>query len=134
MPTPVTRLLLIVMFSLVIAGLPGWWASVWTPPTTIPLPASSVNALPVMVILLAPSPVWVKLASASLPMPRPTCPRFMKVSPLKVMLLAAETSTAAGIWPQCSRVASKSWQPLKQVPKAGCGQLPVMNVPLCWSA
>ena len=123
-----------VMFWLVIAGLLGWWASVWTPPTTIPLPASLVNVLPVMVMLLAPRPMPVASASASLPMPRPSWPRLVKVSPLKVMLLAAATCTAAGIWPQCCRAASKSWQPKKQLPKAGRCQLPVMNVPACWSA
>ena len=40
----------------------------------------------------------------------------------------------AGIWAQVLRVASKSWQPLLQPPNAGCCQVPVMNVPLCWSA
>ena len=95
-----TWLLLIVMFWLVIAGLLGWWASAWIPPTTIPLPASLLNVLPVTVMLLAPRPVPLAVASASLPTPRPTSPRSVNVSPLKVMLVAAETCTAAGIWSQ----------------------------------
>ena len=49
------------------------------------------------------------------------------MSPLKVTLVAAETWTAAGIWSQYSGVASKSWQPLKQLPNAGCCQVPVMK-------
>ncbi len=118
----------------VIAGLLGWWASVCTPPTTMPPPASSVNALPSMVMSLAPSPTPVALASASWPTPRPTCPSSRKASSLNVMLVAAETSTAAGIWSQSSLAASKSWQPKKQLPNAGCCQVPLMNVPLCWSA
>ena len=129
-----TWLLLIVMFWSVIAGLLGWWASAWIPPTTIPSPASSLNVLPVMLMLLAPRPVPLAVASASWPTPRPTSPRSVNVSPLKVMPVAAETCTAAGIWSQSCRVASNSWQPLKQPPKEGCDQVPVMNAPFCWSA
>src|ERR1700722_13327964 len=123
-----------VMFWSVIAGLLGWWALAWTPPTTIPSPASSLNVVPVMVMLLVPRPVPLALASASCPTPRPTSPRSVNVSPLKVMPVAAETCTAAGIWSQSFLVASKNWQPLKQLPNEGCDQVPAMNAPFCWSA
>src|ERR1019366_9112563 len=43
-----------------------------------------------MVMPLAPSPVPLAVASASFPTPSPTWPSPVNVSPLKVMLLAAE--------------------------------------------
>src|SRR5438045_1680687 len=101
---------------------------------TIPLPASLLNVLPVMVMLFAPRPGPLGLASGSWPTPRPASPRLVNVSPLKVMPVAAETCTAAGIWSQASRVASNCWQPLKQLPNDGRDQLPVTNAPACWSA
>src|SRR5690242_12923553 len=125
-----------VMFWLVIAGLDGWWASGWTPPTTMPAPESSLKVLPDTVTPEAPSPTPEAWAFASLPMPRPTWPRWEKVSPVKVMPLAAETCTAAGTWLQLLRAASKSWHPDWQdvMKSEGCEKVRPRNAPLCWSA
>src|SRR6266545_4725690 len=118
------------MSRLTIEGLDGWCASGCTPPTTIPAPDRSVKVLCRTVTLEAPRPTPESLALASLPMPRPTWPRWRKVLSLKVMLVAA------GACHQPFRAASNSWQPdWHEVRKSdGCWTARAMNVPLCWLA
>ena len=125
-----------VMSRLVIAGFDGWWASGRTPPTTMPAPESSVKVLRSTVIDDAPRPTPDACAFASLPMPSATWPRWVKVLPLNVIPVAAETWTAAGACAQLLRAPSNSgqpdWQELRKSPGmvAAAGR----NVPLCWLA
>src|SRR4051812_33434188 len=122
-----------VMSWLVIAALDGWWASGCTPPTTMPEPESSENVLPVTLTEEAPRPTPEACASGLLPMPRPTWPRWEKVSPVKLIPRAAETWTAAGTWLQLLRAASNSWQPdWQDVRKSeGCVKVRPRKAPLC---
>ncbi|MFD0441549.1 hypothetical protein ACFQ10_01075 [Streptomyces indonesiensis] len=78
---------------------------------TMPAPESSMKVLPWTVIPDVPRPTPEAWAFASLPMPRATWPRWVKVSPVKVISVAAETCTAAGIWCQPLRAPSNSRQP-----------------------
>ncbi len=80
----------------------------------------------VTVMPVAPRPTPLACALASLPMPMAVCPRLTKREPVKVMVSAAETCTAAGIWNQFGRVASNSRQPWWQEVKAGRFQSPAM--------
>src|SRR5690349_12857843 len=104
----------------------GWCASARTPPATIALAEVRLNVDPVTVIELAPRPTPEACALASLPIPRAVCPRLTNWSLLKVMVFAADTWTAAGIWDQLGRVASNWVQPDWQEPNAGHDQLPAM--------
>ena len=63
------------------------------------MPPAELRAIsdPVTVMLLAPKPTPLAWALASLPMPMAVCPRLTNWEPLKLMVLAAETCTAAGI-------------------------------------
>src|SRR5690349_1106631 len=121
-----TRLLLKVMSRLVILVSLGWCASACTPPATIAPPESLVNVDPVTVMELAPNPTPLAWAFASLPMPSATWPRLTNWSPLKLMVFAADTCTAAGIWFQCGRVDSNTVHPFVHEPNAGHDQLPEM--------
>ena len=102
----------------------GWWASARTPPTTMPPAELRAISERVTVMLLAPRPTPLAWALASLPMPMAVCPRLTNCESLKVMLLAAEICTAAGICCQFGRVASNCGQPLWQEVKLGQLQLP----------
>src|SRR6185503_5468015 len=126
------ELLLTVMFRLTMRESLGWWASARTPPTTMAPAESRVNVEPVTVTELAPSPTPLACAFASLPMPSAVCPRLRNWSLVKVMVLAADTWTAAGIWLQLGRVASNCWQPDVHEPNDGQDQLPAMKAPVCW--
>src|SRR5690348_15247807 len=120
------ELLLIVMFRFVIRESLGWWASARTPPTTMAPAELRANTDRVTVMELAPRPTPEAWALGSLPMPRAVCPRLVNWSLSNVMLLAAETWTAAGIWLHCGRVASNCTQPEVHDPKVGHDQLPPM--------
>ena len=69
-------------------------------------------------------------------MPMAVCPRLTNWESLKVMVLAAETCTAAGIWLQFGRVASNCGQPSWQEVSASAGRPRCRrcSAPVCWSA
>src|SRR5690349_17284381 len=121
------------MSRLTMRGSLGWCASARTPPATIALAEVRVNVDPVTVIELAPRPTPDACALASLPMPSAVCPRLTNWSPEKVMVFAADTWTAAGIWYQFGRVASNWMQPDRHAVIAGHDQFPAMYAPVCWS-
>src|SRR3954466_5818705 len=106
-----TTLLLIVRSRLTMRESLGWWASARTPPATTAPAAPLANVDLVTVMELVPRPTPDACALASLPIPSAVWPRLTNWSPLKVMLLAADTWTAAGIWNQFGRVASNCEQP-----------------------
>ncbi len=100
----------------------GWCASACTPPTTTPPAEFWAISDRVIVMLDAPRPTPLAWALASLPMPIAVCPRLTKRESVKVMRLAAEIWTAAGIWDQCGRTASNAWQPLLHEFSLSAGQ------------
>ncbi len=111
----------------------GWWASARTPPTRMPPAELRAISDRVTVMPRAPRPTPLACAPASLPMPMAVWPRLTNRESLKVMVLAAEICTAAGICCQCGRAASNCVQPLWQESKLGQLQLPEMYAPVCWS-
>jgi hypothetical protein len=92
------------------------------------MPPAELRAISdrVTVMLLVPRPTPLAWAFASLPMPTAVWPRLTNWLSLKVMVLAAETWTAAGIWNQFGRAASNCAQPLWQEAKLGQLQFPAM--------